>query len=197
MSKTKTQLLSDNNSSFPNNNTQFITPEKLRTFNTDFIDSTVNQIEYDSASAEINQSISSLEAFTASQQPTFDALNDFTASQLTINSGYNNTTSSLLSSISALDSEVSSLTNWTGSVNEIRDDGVLQGYSTRLHFYGNVSASIVQNVGGPIASIAITDNTGSLLTTASYSSQNLTFTKGDGSQFSVFIPDDSGSVVPQ
>ena len=126
--KTKAQLLSDNNSSFPNNNTQFITPEKLRTFNTDFINSTVNQIEYDSASAEINQSISSLEAFTASQQPTFDALNDFTASQLTINSGYNNTTSSLLSSISALDSEVSSLTNWTGSVNEIKDDGNLQGY---------------------------------------------------------------------
>jgi hypothetical protein len=38
--------------------------------------------------------------------------------------------------------------------------------------------------------------TGSLLTTASFASQNLTFTKGDGSQFSLFIPDNSGSVLP-
>ena len=39
-------------------------------------------------------------------------------------------------------------------------------------------------------------NTGSLLVTASFASQNLTFTKGDGSQFSLFIPDNSGSVLP-
>jgi hypothetical protein len=38
--------------------------------------------------------------------------------------------------------------------------------------------------------------TGSLLITASFASQNLTFTKGDGSQFSLFIPDNSGSVLP-
>ena len=41
-----------------------------------------------------------------------------------------------------------------------------------------------------------TTNTGSLLLTASFASQNLTFTKGDGSQFSLFIPDNSGSVLP-
>jgi hypothetical protein len=41
-------------------------------------------------------------------------------------------------------------------------------------------------------------NTGSLLTTASFnnSTRNLTFTKGDSSQFSVNIPDVSGSTLP-
>jgi len=41
-SKTKSQLRTENNSSFPNNNSQFITPELLRTFNEDIIDSMVS-----------------------------------------------------------------------------------------------------------------------------------------------------------
>jgi len=41
-SKTKSQLRTENNSSFPNNNSQLITPEILRTFNEDIIDSMVS-----------------------------------------------------------------------------------------------------------------------------------------------------------
>lgn len=41
-SKNKAQLRSENNSSFPNNNTGFITPEKLRTYNENIIDSMVS-----------------------------------------------------------------------------------------------------------------------------------------------------------
>jgi len=38
--------------------------------------------------------------------------------------------------------------------------------------------------------------TGSSIVTASFAAQTLTFTKGDGSQFGIFIPDNSGSVLP-
>ncbi len=40
-SKNKSQLRTENSSNFPNNNSQFITPEKLRDFNNDVIDSMV------------------------------------------------------------------------------------------------------------------------------------------------------------
>ena len=38
MAKTKSQLRTENSNNFPNNNSQFITPEKLRDFNNDIID---------------------------------------------------------------------------------------------------------------------------------------------------------------
>ena len=40
-SKNKSQLRTENSNNFPNNNSQFITPEKLRDFNSDMIDSMV------------------------------------------------------------------------------------------------------------------------------------------------------------
>ena len=40
-SKSKSQLRTENSNNFPNNNSQFITPEKLRGFNNDIIDSLV------------------------------------------------------------------------------------------------------------------------------------------------------------
>ena len=103
--KTKEQLIVANNTSFPNNNAGAITATVLRDFNTNMIDSTVNQGVYTTDSASFDSRI--------------DALS---------------------------------------------------------------------------GSVAV--DTGSLLVTASFASQNLTFTKGDGSQFSVFIPDDSGSILP-
>jgi len=63
---TKQALIVENNTSFPNNNTNYITPAILRSFNTDMIDSTVNQGVYTTDSGSWNRSISSLNAFTAS-----------------------------------------------------------------------------------------------------------------------------------
>jgi hypothetical protein len=57
---TKQQLTVENNSSFPNNNTGFITPELLRTFNQDMIDSTVNQTVYTTDSASFDSRINSV-----------------------------------------------------------------------------------------------------------------------------------------
>jgi hypothetical protein len=151
----KQALAVANNTDFPNNNAGAITPAILRSFNTDMIDSTVNQTQYNTNSGSWNVSIGALNTFTSSQQPQFTNLNAFTASQLTINSGYNAATQSLSASIAPLQPQITSLQNFTASINQIADDGIVQGTSTRLYFYGLVSASIVQNVGGPIASINI------------------------------------------
>lgn len=58
--KTKVQLGLDNQSQFPNNNTGFITPDKLRTFHQDMIDSLVDELTYDNDIQNINDSIDSI-----------------------------------------------------------------------------------------------------------------------------------------
>lgn len=63
---TKQALKVENNTNFPNNNTGYITPALLREFNTDMIDSTVNQGVYNTDSGSWNKSIDSLNQFTAS-----------------------------------------------------------------------------------------------------------------------------------
>ena len=62
----KQALIVENNTSFPNNNTNYITPSILRSFNTDMIDSLVDENGYMIDSASWNRSISSLNQFTAS-----------------------------------------------------------------------------------------------------------------------------------
>jgi len=165
----KAALSGLNNSSFPNNNTGYITPELLRTFNSDMIDSTVNQTVYDSASAAVNNSISALNTFTSSQQPSFTAINAFTASQIVINAGVNGFTQSAQLELDSLSAWTGSWEAWTSSINEIRNGGIFQGYSTRLYFGNLLSASIVANVGGPIASINVLSD-GTKLNTASFDS---------------------------
>lgn len=58
----KVQLTAENNANFPNNNTGFITPEKLRTFNQDMIDSMVDEQTYNVDSSSFSGSIAMLEA---------------------------------------------------------------------------------------------------------------------------------------
>ena len=68
---TKTQLEQENQSSFPNNNNGYITPTLLREFNTDIIDSTVNQGVYNANSQSFSSSIANLQNFSSSLQATF------------------------------------------------------------------------------------------------------------------------------
>ena len=56
----KQALVVDNNQSFPNNNNGAITPSVLRAFNTNMIDSTVNQTQYTSDSASFNTRINAI-----------------------------------------------------------------------------------------------------------------------------------------
>ena len=142
--QTKQALKVENNTNFPNNNTGFITPALLREFNTDMIDSTVNQIDYNIDSASFNEQINALDP--SGSAASLVALNEFTQSIL----GTNAFTASAKVSINALNAYTASATQTA---------------------------------------------TGSLLTTASFSGNTMTFTKGDGSTFGVVIPDVSGSTT--
>ena len=165
----KQALVVDNSQSFPNNNAGAITPTALRDFNTNMIDSNVNQTEYNTNSGSWNVSISNLNTFTASQQPSFTALNSFTASQLTINTGVNSFTQSANASINRLDTFSSSFNAYTASINQIQSNGVALGYSTRFNLVGPgtfFSASLVQNVGGTIATLTFTSDNAKLNTSS-------------------------------
>jgi len=50
----RTQLTAENNASFPNNNTGFITPDKLRTFNQDVVDSMAFQSQVNSIQTDLD-----------------------------------------------------------------------------------------------------------------------------------------------
>lgn len=163
----KQALLVDNSQSFPNNNAGAITPSDLRAFNVNMIDSLVDEIGYNQDSASWNNSISNLNGFTSSQQPTFNALNSFTASQLNINTGVNTFTQSANGRLNVLEVDTANLEAFTSSINQIIVNGVSIGTSTRLFFNGFVSASIVPNVDGDIASITVLSDP-SLTPTASF-----------------------------
>lgn len=159
----KQALVVDNNQSFPNNNAGAITPTALRNFNTNMIDSNVNQTEYTTNSGSWNTSISNLNTFTASQQPTFTALNSFTASQLVINTGVNSFTQSATGRLNNLESTTSSLNTFSASINQIQSNGVLLGTSVRFNLVGSgtfFSASLTPNVNGAIATLTFTSDNG-------------------------------------
>ena len=60
--QSKSQLEATNQSNFPNNNTGFITPTRLRGFNTDIIDSMVDENSYNIDSSSLSGSVESLQA---------------------------------------------------------------------------------------------------------------------------------------
>lgn len=68
---TKNQLKTDNNSSFPNNTTGYITPQILRDFNVNMIDSLVDEVSYTAESASFSSSIAQLQSFSSSLDATF------------------------------------------------------------------------------------------------------------------------------
>jgi hypothetical protein len=139
----KQALKVDNNQSFPNNSTGYITPAILRDYNVNVIDSVVVEETYQPFTQSVLTSIDALDAFTASLNVSFTALNTFTASaqisinalnantqsvnssisqlnsftssQASINSGYNTFTSSAALSIGKLNDATASLNSFTAS----------------------------------------------------------------------------------
>ena len=86
----KQALKVENNQEFPNNNSGFITPSRLRGFNEDIIDSTVNQTSYNTDSGSWNQQIDALENFTASLETAFVGTGSFNAYTASNNTKWNN-----------------------------------------------------------------------------------------------------------
>jgi len=80
----KTQLTNENNTSFPNNNSGFITPTLLRDFNQNMIDSLVDEGGYNVDSASLSGSVAQLLNFSASLDATFatDAQLNYSSSVL-------------------------------------------------------------------------------------------------------------------
>jgi hypothetical protein len=79
----KQQLGVQNQTSFPNNTTGYISPSLLRGFNTDIIDSTVNQTGYNTDSSSVSAQLVGLNAYTQSLNTNFitsASLNASTAS---------------------------------------------------------------------------------------------------------------------
>jgi uncharacterized coiled-coil protein SlyX len=139
---TKAQLQAANSSSFPNNNSQAITPQILRDYNSSVIDTLVDSLD------------------TGSFART-DITNDFTQTN-----NFTSISASAFVSASNFIGDGSKLTNITASTAlPILDEGVLQGYATSMNFTGSaISAQVI--AGTAVVQVNI-DNVG-LVTTASF-----------------------------
>jgi len=113
----KQALIVENNQSFPNNNAGEITPSVLRTYNTDVIDSTVNQIEYTANSGSWNAYISNLSSYTGSYSTT--GSNTFKGNQSVVGSVSASTYYGDGSNLSGINSiQLNSLNAFTASQNQ-------------------------------------------------------------------------------
>lgn len=86
---TKQQLAVENSNSFPNNNTGFITPTLLRTFNGNIIDSLVDEVTYNADSASWTSDITALEQFSSSLVTNFVTPTQLSASSSTLQNNIN------------------------------------------------------------------------------------------------------------
>jgi len=211
----KQALKVQNNTEFPNNNAGLITPTKLRGFNVDMIDSLVDEISYNVDSASWNQQIDSLENFTASLATNFVTTGSFNSYTQSTDNRLNNlesTSASVNISIANLnaytasdDTSISNLEAFTASAavsisnlnqssasQQISIDA-LNSFSASQTIVDSAFAASITNLNSATASLFTSASLG--LTTASFDNgnRNLTFSKGDGTQFSVNIPDVSGS----
>ena len=164
---TKAQLEALNQSSFPDQSTEAITPAILRNYNTQTIDTLVDSLDTGSfttsaitASSLITASVNlNTITFTKGNGSTFDvtvntgsggggttdisSLNAFTASQLTINSGLNASTASQQVSINNLNSTTASINS---SITQLNASSASQQISINAlnTNSGSVNSSITQ-----------------------------------------------------
>jgi len=163
----KQALKVDNNTSFPNNTTGYISPTILRGFNTNMIDSLVDEITFTAFSSSVTSSIQLLNAYTASIQPSFTSLNQFTSSQELTNLGFTTQISSLSATQLSQAGDIAQLQTTASLTNEIISSNVSLGYARRFNFSGFITASLVTNVDGTIADITMNQD-GSKLNTSSF-----------------------------
>jgi len=152
---TKVALKVDNNNSFPNNNAGAITPTILRAFNTNMIDSLVDEIGYTLDSGSWNKSINALNVFTASATGLTTGSLLTTASAagnvITFTKGNNTTFNVTVATGSSVD--ISSLNQATASL-----QAFTQSANIRLNNLETTTASLntsVSNINTFTASTAI------------------------------------------
>jgi hypothetical protein len=86
---TKQQLAVENSNSFPNNNTGFITPTLLRTFNGNIIDSMVDEVTYNADSASWETDIIALQQFSSSFVGNYATVTQLNQSSSTLQNNIN------------------------------------------------------------------------------------------------------------
>jgi len=163
---TKAQLEALNQSSFPDQSTEAITPAILRNYNTQTIDTLVDSLDTGSF---VTSAITASSLITASvnlNTITFTKGNGTTFA-VTVNTGSGGGTTDL-----------TSLNAYTASQDT---KNLAVGYST-------------SSINSATSSLFTSASLG--LTTASFSGNTLTFRKGDNTTFGIVIPDVSGSGVP-
>jgi hypothetical protein len=166
-----------NNTEFPNNNAGAITPSRLRGFNTDMIDSLVDEISYTADSASWEQSIAALEAFTGSATGLTSASLLITASAnlntITFTKGNGSTFNVLVDTGSAAPTDISALNAFTASI--AGTNAFTQSANARLNSLESTTSSLnnsVSNLNGFTQSIqnevnGLEAKTGSYATTGS------------------------------
>jgi hypothetical protein len=194
MGLTKAQLEALNISSFPDNTSELITPEILRTYNSASIANTVNQDTYTTDSASFDSRIDSI--VTGTGFVTTSSFNAYTSSNDNKVNSLINATASYANSASvavvnnAQQEQINSLIAFTGSNTNTSLNSYTASNDTKWSNLGAQTGSfITESETGSFATSAIT---ASSLITASISGQTLTFTKGDSSTFGVIIPTGSG-----
>lgn len=190
---TKQQLAVENNTSFPNNNTGFITPTLLRTFNGNIIDSMVDEVTYNADSASWTSDITALEQFSSSLVTNFATVTQLNQSSSTLQSNIDtklstasfntytasqspSATGSLLLTASAVDNVIT-FTKGDGStfpVTVATGSAINTGSFVTTSSFNSYTASASTNVSASInaatsslsSSLTLTDN--SKLNTASF-----------------------------
>ena len=220
---TKVALKVDNNSSFPNNNAGAITPTILRAFNTNMIDSLVDEIGYTADSSSWNAQFATVGGITGSFATTgsntfrgannftsisassfvsgtffvgdgskltnipgavpLTSLNAFTASQETKDTTLATYTASVDTKFTAVGASTSSLNTFTGSQDT---------KNTTLATYTGSNDTKWSTLGGQTGSFVTETESGSFLITASVSLNTITFTKGNNTTFAVTVNTGSG-----
>jgi hypothetical protein len=200
----KQALLVENNQSFPNNNAGLISATNLRTFNENMIDSTVNQAVYTADSASFDARIDAgggggvpAGTISGSSQVDYPLISNIPSG---IISSSQQLPAGLVSGSSQLTSSYDIRYQLSGSDAPL-PSGVVSG-SSQVSYIGlsNIPSGIISSsqqlpAGLVSGSSQVSSITGSSLVTASFASQTLTFTKGDGTTFGVNIPDVSGSDI--
>ena len=165
----KNQLKQDNQNSFPNNNTGYITPTILRDFNTNMIDSLVDEIGYNADSASFNARINALDpsgsaaALIALEQSTA-SLNAFTASQFVTNSLFSGQIGALQSWSSSLDTTYATDAQLSASASTLQND-----INTRLTTASFNSYTASVSLGGYVTTSSFNNYTASASTNTSAS----------------------------
>jgi hypothetical protein len=164
---TKQQLEAANAELFPNNNTGFITADKLRTFNVDVIESLVDEITYNANSASWNAQIAALDGESTELNEFSQSINEFTQSYYVASASFDARINVLdpsgsAQAIDSLQIATASLNDYTQSQNSFNSSATasivaLQGFSASLDATFATDAQLSSSVSALSASIAVTD----------------------------------------